>query len=80
MTNDGKKRDRFVADVVDDQTEKDDADRKRPHASAIDRAFLLLREIKAVLQLTDRIGPHTKDEGSGDKGDEAGPKQFHVGL
>ena len=79
MTANGEARDRFVADPVDDQAEEDNAQSERPHACAVDGAFLVFREIEAVLEQTDGICSNAKNEGGGDEGDETRPEQFHVG-
>jgi hypothetical protein len=80
VTDDGEESDGLVADPVDDQAEKDDAQREGPHPGPVDGSFLGFGEIEAVLKQADGVGPDAEDKGGGDEGDEAGPEKFHVGF
>ena len=74
MARHGKIGGRLVADGIDDQAEKDDADGKRPEADAKNRPFVCLRETEVGLPVSDDVGPETEHEGGGDEGNETGPE------
>ena len=62
VADDGKHRDGLVADLINDEAKEDDAERKGPHACAIDLALLQLAQVKAFLEIADRRGANPKDE------------------
>ena len=78
VANDSEDGDDFVADLIDDEAKKDDAKGERPHACAVDGALLSFGEVEGVLQFANGVGANAEDEGGGDEGDEAGPKELHV--
>ena len=74
----GDHRRSLVADLVDDQTENDDADGKRPETDSQDSALVRFAETKVALPVADDIGAQAEYERSGYEGDEAGPEELFV--
>jgi hypothetical protein len=75
VTEKSERRDASIADLVDDEAEEENAEREWPKPDAQNVALLRLIEVELRLPLTDDLGANDEAEGTGDKRDEAAPKE-----
>ena len=65
MADKGQHHDPAIADHVNDQREKNDADRKREQARPLNGAFLGFREVHQAAQIVEEQGSHDESKGCG---------------
>jgi len=75
MTDKSKSQSPAVSDPVDNQAEKDDAERKRPQPHTQNLTLLGLAQVELNTQIPDDVCPDDESERRRNQGDKTRPEE-----